>query len=234
MERVIHQIWMGRPMPYRYKTFGRRWEEMNPGWGVKVWRAVELNDLTFQNAKVLKDLLKRDDGRGTVELYVQMADVMSYELIVMFGGIYLNADIEPIRTLEHMHAFYGIEGRSWAGKEDRDYVVNAAMGGPRDSWFYQSVVDVLEQRYFGMDTDEMNQTTGPRLLTDHIALHGRHIRILPPEAFNPVHWRDVPLGGHLDSASMPELPVGTIGLHHWGHRMDQRTNVIERGKAWSP
>lgn len=212
-------------MPADYRRFGERWAELNPDFEIHDWTEDEILAESWRNRDVIDDLYRRDAGRRTIALFAQVADVVDYELIFRFGGVYVNADIEPIRPLELMDAFYEPAGRDWVAREDERYVVNAAMGGAAGSPFFGDVIDRLGPRYFAEPGGPMNRTTGPGLLTDVVADHPDVVQ-LPVVAFNAHHWRTIRRGS---DASGRKIPREAIGVHHWGHRRDGRSNRIEKG-----
>lgn len=236
MAKLIHRIWMGGPMPAAYRQYGAMWQHENRGdWIVKDWTEEELViDRDWVCQPVIDHLYDRDAGRKTIELYVQLADVWGYEVLHRYGGVYLNADIQPIRPLSDLRNLYSVGDGPWVAREDSAFVVNCAMGVEEARHpFFRRVLADLTPRYFERPYDEMNQTTGPRLLTDVYNAWLRDgkatpVTALPVHAFNPVHWREVPKGGNAEGMNVHR---DTIGLHHWGHKKDGRTNIIEKGKS---
>jgi len=227
LERVIHRIWLGGEMPAKYQAFGSLWEQLNTGWSVKDWTESELLAIKWDNQEVLEHLFYRDAEHRTTELFVQVADVLDYELIYRYGGVYVNVDIEPVKPLGYLRRFLAERDQAWVSREDNAFVVNAAMAGRAGHPFYKMVIDDLYVRYFANPHGEMNHTTGPRLLTDTLrSWSGEPVVALPVEVFNPIHWKDIPIGG---DATGRQVPATSVGVHHWGHRKDQRTNIIELG-----
>lgn len=226
MDRLIHWIWLGSEMPDRYSRYIAEWKALNPEWDTVVWREAEIEGVKWRNQLVLDHLRQRDDGRRSIEWAVQTADVLSYECVFGFGGVYLNVDVEPVRPLRDLYDMYvnPLLGQEWVAREDRDFVVGMAMGGRAGHPFYKEVIDQLPIRYWRNPGDEMNQTTGPRLLTDVWRRWEDTVAALPVVAFNPWHWSTVPTGGTAEGRAIPD---GAIGVHHWGHKLDGRTNRIE-------
>jgi mannosyltransferase OCH1-like enzyme len=211
-------------MPEIYRGFGSLWSTMNPGWEVIDWSWQSLpTDLA--NWSVCEDLISRCT-RNPVGLATQLADVIAYELVYWCGGIYVNADIEPLRPLDELYERYSLSGRAWAGMEDEQFMVNAVFGGPQGHPFWAAVVRELPRRYERMVGGEMNQSTGPRLLTDVWAQDRGAVVALPFHVFNPVHWSQVPLGSQRASVEGVDLSR-SWGVHHWGHRRIPRSNVVD-------
>lgn len=228
--QVIHRLWLGPgPMPADYQRFGQDWAELNPGWEVWEWTNIDVETTVWNNEVVLEDI--RERGGDSVEAAVQMADVLGYEIIYEYGGLYVNVDIEPLKPMSYFYSYYKPRNTAYAGREDwnTDRIVNSVLGGPRRHPFWGHVLDQLPYRYWENPEAEMVTTTGPVLLTDC----AKEWRTQNPEdgfteiaraAFNAVHWSQIPLGE--DAAGRWIESEEMIGIHHWGHRKQQRTNLV--------
>lgn len=227
MEKLIHRFWAGqRPMPERYKAFGRQWGEMNPEWRV-IDHGEDVQNEFPDLADVFNSLYERDGGRKGIELYVQLADVLGYAILREWGGVYLNCDMQPVQPLPELPA------RAWASYENNEdgRIVNAAIGAPTAlDPFWSGLLLELPQRYFANPSDEMVMTTGPGFLTDYANAHPGELHVYPTETFNPVHWKQI--SPHGDASEWADRitnwkGTGTIAVHHWGHKLDGRSNHVE-------
>lgn len=221
--RLIHRYWSGpKEMPEAYKEFGRRWEELNPGWEV-FDHGEEVIQLWPDLAPVFNHLYERDAGRDGIELHVQVADVVGYALIREFGGVYVNCDMEPLmKNMEQQ-----LPEMAWASYENEEdwRIVNAAIGAPQpQDPFWSGLLDGLPARYFSNPYDEMVMTTGPGYLTDYARARKDNLYVFPKWAFNHTHWKQISVGE--DAGGFENHPEA-IAKHHWGHKKDQRSNVIE-------
>lgn len=222
MKQLIHRLWLGpNPMPQRYRGYGASWAALNPGWTVHDWTAEDLPPLTNQ---AVYDQL----GGGAVApipldpqiaIAVQRADVVGYELVHRYGGVYVNCDLEPLRPLDG-----ALPDTAWAAYEDATYLNNGAIGAPEPgSAFWAAVIHELPRRLAALPGRPMNQTTGPHLLT-HV-WRSRDwtgaFTALPREHFHYAHYDRIRLGGTATAYRQAALDAGAIALHHWGHRHDQ-------------
>jgi len=229
---VIHRMWLGPyAMPAEYEFYAQRWRALNPGWVVKDWTLDELLDNPI-NGDVIEDLFRRDAGREGVEVWVQLADVLGYQVIYRHGGVYVNVDIEPVRSMGYLLEHYRVGHRAYAPYEDEgSLVVNAVLGGPEGHPFWERINEILPQRYWDMPGAEMNQVTGPHLLTELASSWNRNrsgddeFVALAQESFNQVHWSQIPPGE--DATGLGQDSPGVIGIHHWGHKKAGRTNYVE-------
>lgn len=227
-KQMIHRLWLGpRQMPSEYAEYGAAWQKLNPEWEVKDWYEEDLN-FKVRNQDVIKDLYKRDNGRLGLELYVQMADVLGYELVYNFGGVYINTDIEPVRPLTYMYDRFKLVRDPFAAYEDPHRIVNSMMGGVSRDPFWGYVIVKLNHRYWENPNEEMPLSTGPGLLTDcvHAWRHlGHPFRVIPQDTFNQVHWSQIAVGKNANGLWKDNPDV--IGVHHWGHKMTGRSNYVE-------
>lgn len=214
-------------MPEAYKQFGEKWEDLNPGW-VVIDHGEEIIQLWPDLYPVFNHLYGRDAGHDSIELHVQLADVVGYALLREFGGIYVNCDMEPIRSLsQDVLPLVEANDAPFASYENHEdwRIVNAAIGAARPGDpFWVELLDGLPSRYFANPYDEMVMTTGPGYLTDFESSHVGELVVFSQHIFNPVHWKQIQPGG---DASGFEVPHNTVAVHHWGHKKDGRSNLIE-------
>jgi mannosyltransferase OCH1-like enzyme len=209
---VVHRIWFGpHPMRRELIEFGRTWERL--GYEVRLW--TESNLPTLRNQRIYDEVAQRgvNTGGGVPELgvWVQRADIVSYELILEHGGIYANTDMEALRRIP-------LEGvQAFAGYEDGEFLSNALMGCEAGAKFYECVIEQLAPRYDEHSHQPMNYTTGPHLLTWVYRNVCDELHVFPKQAFNPVLFDGEAMrdewGDHPDS----------YAVHHWGHTRDRWT-----------
>jgi mannosyltransferase OCH1-like enzyme len=232
MKKLIHRIWIGpAEMPEEYKFFGDEWERLNPDWKVVDWDEVALGlDRTeaWINSAVLDDLLDKgaQPGADKIALATHLADVLAYEIVYRYGGLYVNTDMQPVRSLDNLfERNESLETNPAAGKEDDYWVVNAVLWAPEPNMdFWLAVIKQLPVRYFSMPGEYMSNTTGPHLLTQ-VYQGRRDLVVLDKTVFNPLHFSQVNYGE--DAVfDLDDLPAETITVHHWGHRRNRRNQRV--------
>lgn len=220
MTRKIHRLWLGSPMPDRYREYGRLWQEFNPGWELHDWSADDLPLLANQD---IYDELEHGAVAPIpvlphVAIATQRADVAGYELVHMFGGVYVNCDMEPLRPLDGH-----LPDTAWAAYEDGRFLNNGAIGAPTPgSAFWRAVIEELPRRFRRMPGKPFNQVTGPYLLTD--VFHSRRwegeFTPLRRELFHHASYMQVEVGGDASAFRQAAYDAGAVALHHWGHKHD--------------
>jgi mannosyltransferase OCH1-like enzyme len=231
MIKKIHRIWFGpAPMPENYYQFGQAFAYMNPGWEVIDWTEEMVLDSGIINSGVWNHLGTPGPGEtiNEVALATQRADVVGYELVYRYGGLYLNTDIEPVKPLgvlfDNNPALYEKAG---AGYEIDQWVVNAAMWAPDiGNEFWGRVIEALPARYYSMPGAYMNATTGPHLLTQTYHDYPHLLHVFHKDTFNPIYFPEVAYGEDaiFDIDLLPEI---TVGVHHWGHRKNMRPQTAK-------
>ena len=228
--RLMHRMWLGpAPMPQRFREYGRLWEELNPGWSLTDWSWHNLPEDLF-NSDILDDISRRSRvvGKMSKEVATAYSDIIAFDLLYRFGGIYLDCDIQPVRPfLPEMK-----DGKAWSCWEDQRqrWVVNAAMAGCEGDPYWEKVLDELPRWYYTLrDGGEkrMNVLHGPWLLTRVYQNDPSLLSVFPHHVVNPVHWSQVEKGHTADGKwSLSSLPPDTIGVHHWDHRRSGRIRLI--------
>lgn len=226
MIRKIHRLWLGSPMPDRYRAYGRQWAEMNPGWELHDWTADDLPKLINQD--IYDELENGAVGPiplpPHVAIATQRADVAGYELVHRFGGVYINCDLEPLRPLDELLVWDAFSDAAWAAYEDDNFLNNGVIAAPEPGHpFWAAVIEELPRRFRAMPGQPFHQVTGPYLLT-HVANSrdwGERFVALPRETFHYASYTQVALGGTADQYREAAYEAGAVALHHWGHRHDQ-------------
>ena len=99
-------------MPDEFARFGQTWLEQHPGWTMRQWGDDNLPPLRNQ---VLFD---------EVESFSAKSDVLRYELLWLYGGVYIDTDFECLRSIEPL-----LEKVQVFASFETDWSVNGALMG---------------------------------------------------------------------------------------------------------
>ena len=102
--RIIHQIWIGdKDIPETYERFKETLLKHHPGWRYKLWTNDEVKTLKLHNQKLYDE----------AEEPAEKANLLRYEILNQFGGIYFDIDFECLKSFEpliHCYDFFtGLE-----------------------------------------------------------------------------------------------------------------------------
>jgi mannosyltransferase OCH1-like enzyme len=194
--RVIHRIWLDDdgtdPIPARFEAFWARFGELHPGWDLRTWS--DTTQLGWMRCRETFDAQTTHAGRS---------DVLRYELMASFGGVYVDTDVEPLRPFDDLLD----EPRPFAGWEDRNMICPTVLGSPPGHPAVEELIARLPGWAYRHAMRPPNQATGPYFLTHYWRLR-TDVRLLDPVAFYPTHWsRKRDLGG--------PYPPESYAVHHW-------------------
>jgi hypothetical protein len=122
--KIIHQIWLGpkRP-PHFFLKFRETWLATHPDWEYHLWTDADLDTYDFD----LRDLFDESDNYG------EKSDILRCELLLKYGGVYVDADFECIKPLDELLTRYdffaGIEPPHEIPESDRVMLVSNALIG---------------------------------------------------------------------------------------------------------
>ncbi|HEY5342673.1 MAG TPA: glycosyltransferase [Solirubrobacteraceae bacterium] len=87
--RTIHRIWIGgEAMPAEHERFGTTFAQRHPDWEMRLWTEEDLPALGIT-----------ETDRRHVRTRSELSNLMRYEILYRFGGIYVDTDFECLRSL---------------------------------------------------------------------------------------------------------------------------------------
>jgi len=199
--KIIHHIWLGSDLPEEYKFYIESWKTHHPAWKHYLWTDKHIKELNLFNIK----LFNKTKNNG------QKSDILRYELLYRFGGIYVDTDFEclkPFNNLLTLKFFTGIAYPSdiemyigLIGSAPKHPIIKACLTNMKDvKW--RTPVDVMTTSgnyYFTRCF--MNNTK-----TDTVAL--------PMDYFYPLsnHKRDI----KDRTERLAFVKDCSYAIHHWG------------------
>ena len=182
-------------MPAQYEAFGRRWQELHPGWEVRDW-----------SEKDLAWLHNREQFEASTS-YAAKADIARYEIVLREGGMYVDTDFEPLRAFDDVLGDVTL----LLGEEVPGKLNNALFAASPGHAFLRLVVNELPGSFRYRSADQTSERTGPGFLTRCYrrwrATADEPVRVLPRERLYPYSWEQK----HLRDAPFPEA----LAVHHW-------------------
>jgi len=186
--KILHQIWLGdqskRPVVQMDSC-----KNINPNWEYKLWNEQNIKDLPL--AFVNGDHFSR--AAHTKHL---QSDILRYELLYQFGGMYIDADSFCLRPLDDLidekfnnnpnHTYNGFAAYE-SEKHRGDLVANGVMGSTQYS---SSMLILIRDLHSTNWVLPAWQATGPLFLTEKIKKYKLPIGILPSATFFPYHFDD--------------------------------------------
>jgi mannosyltransferase OCH1-like enzyme len=91
--RILHMIWVGdAARPAYVDQYIQQWKTLMPTWQIRLWTNTDISEDEFPATIVAK--------LNACEKGAQKADIMRYFIIHKYGGVYLDTDVIPYRSLD--------------------------------------------------------------------------------------------------------------------------------------
>lgn len=198
--RVIHRVWLGdEPMPEEFEYYGETWQRHHPDWELRLWTDSNLPTLRFPDA------FERCRNHG------ERSDVLRSELLLQFGGLYVDTDVECRRPIEPLiddlpaFAAWVRPGRIGSA------VLGAVPGHPAIERLLTEMQDRVGEG------NQIEATVG--LLTDVLS-EAEDVEVFDSGTFYPYHPRHNPANGR-------EFP-DAYAIHHWGLTWKSKDDLRDR------
>lgn len=175
--RIAHLIWVGdNARPDYFDNNVNKWKELMPLWEIRVWTNEDITVEHFPE-KVIKVL-------STVNKGAQKADIMRYFIVEKYGGVYLDSDITPHRSLEILKT--KIPDAKVILCHDLpltwQYISIGFFAAVPHHPLFQLATELVMN--VPLNTEDLHMKTGPRLLGEAVYhLSGHKLILLPHEYF---------------------------------------------------
>lgn len=208
--KIIHQIWLGGPLPKKYEALQKSWIEMHPDWEYYLWSDADVPDFPFVN----RERFEKAVNVG------EKADIFRYEILNLHGGLYVDTDFECIRSFDVLHdtcdLYAGILG---AYENDQEvYIGNALIGSVPQHPILQACIKRIAEKAPGKTPDEVQAISGPgcfKWAFFKCRDKSKHLNVAFPFTFFyplPPHEKC----GFLDPLAKNQwIEPETFGIHYW-------------------
>ena len=194
--KIIHQIWIGpHTPPWKWiNSFKIDFKNQFPDWEYRLWREEDIAQLKMLN----QDLYQQEN------VFSGKTDILRYELLYQFGGIYIDADSEwlnnkPLNELIHKTNTLGV----FAGREDEVMLAAGVIGASKKNPIIYLIIKILHLTFFKTRIEKNYPTwiaLGPRFFSEVIKYFA--ITKFPTHFFYPVSWLQNNLS--IDTSQFPE------------------------------
>lgn len=194
--KTFHRIWLDEPERPEFAAWRARLAELHPGWEIRTWNDSGQLDW-MRHADLMQELLRTDPfGRAP--------DLLRYELLWRFGGVYIDTDFEPLRPMDELLE----DPRPFLGWESERTLCTALLAAPPEHPAIGVLLDGVVGRLEWSQGKPANEAIGPEYATA-LWRERDDVRRLPPWAFYPVGWWERHKLGRV------EYPARTYAVHHW-------------------
>ena len=204
--RIIHQVWIGGgPMTDAAERFHATWKTHHPNWDIILWTKEKVESELFP--------LHNQEAYEAETNHGYRADILRLELLLRFGGVYADMDMEclkPMDPLLGLPAFLG-RGKYCLYEIGEQFIETSLMGSVPGHAFLEQVVRHLTTWAALFDGYSVSIRTGPQWVQRELYAYWKRqdrqpLAILPRECFYP-WWAAEPEG----TGVTPD----TFAAHHW-------------------
>lgn len=214
--KIIHQIWLGSPLPEQYESFVQSWIDLHPEWEHKIWNDEDAASYTFIDDR-LREAFERETN------WAVKADIWRLDILFQIGGIYADPDFLAIRPLDPVAKNCSF----FAGLVRDDFLNNAIIGSAPNHPFILYCLESLTT-LTGIHTNPaiVSMTTGPQFLSTKIQEFMKNSKdpaveemvIYPTKYFYPIphHKGRRLINRELNwSRINPYISEETLAIHFW-------------------
>ena len=153
--KVIHQIWVGSPLPQKYYRWQESWQKYHPDWEYKLWTDKDIEEFGLTN----KHWYDKTPNYG------QKADIARYEILYRLGGVYADMDFECIQSLDIFH--HTCDFYTGIGQSPHFRLFNGLIGSAPGSPVLKECIETIDlnEKYASDPRMNIIHTTGPWHLT---------------------------------------------------------------------
>ena len=210
--KILHRIWLGGETPAVYRQFLDRWRFLHPDWEIREWGDGDFGWLRNQ------DLFDRAAEYVPPDAVYQMkSDVARYEILLDHGGVYVDADTEPLKSFDPLLGASLFAGWEVPGK----FIANGTLGATANHPFIESIVSVLPEWAGRNKGRAATFVSGPRLLSSMYFDLKPDMTVHPKVAFYPYIYDELTRDKNRKDPASIEYP-DSYSVHHWNHKREQR------------
>lgn len=204
--RIVHQIWLGSPLPKLYARWGESWRRQNPGWDYRLWTEKEIADFGLRNQRSY-DLSPN---------FGVKSDLARYEILERFGGVYADTDFECLVSFERLASSTDFFTGLMYGTNP--VIANGLIGSRPGHPILKTLVRDLSEPFLGTDGMAILEYCGPGKFTreciSHLQGHPTDsMVVLPTTFFYAFPNRDIEMKD-LKAARNWARPE-SLALHYW-------------------
>lgn len=202
--RILHRT-LPEAIDPQVEVWWDQFRAMHPGWDLRTYR----EPIDPEDWPLTGDLFRRCQNGA------QKAGLIRLEALFTYGGVYVDSDVEPIRSLEpllHVPAF--------AAWEDETTVPDAVLGAKAGHPAWEAMLD---QAKAAVKAGKDAWTSGPGVTTRNLP-NRPDVLVLPPGAFYPHHYLEKNQAGQ-------KVGQWTFCEHKWHHSWGseaQKRSIAER------
>ncbi|MFC1842072.1 glycosyltransferase family 32 protein [Candidatus Dependentiae bacterium] len=207
--KIIHQIWLGSKLPEKYKVLQDTVIKYHPDWKYKLWTDEEVKKIKLYNQEFF------DKSKN----YAEKSDILRYEILYQFGGLYVDTDIECFKPFDILNENY----KFYCGVRPLDHgylsVQNCLIASVPDHPILKHIIENIQPKTVVGDIIER---TGPKHFSKYFVDVSKtlsqkeyeNVIALPSSYFFPTGLKNRTLRGKALKQHLKNFPEAFC-IHYW-------------------
>ncbi len=209
--KIIHFCWFGtKPIPKKDQEYIEGWKQLMPDYEIMLWNE--------QNSPMHLPYMQM---AMHYKKWANLANFTRIYALYHHGGIYMDTDVEVLRSLDEFRQYSCFLGLELGDREGEELVVNNAIfGAEKKHPFVEKCINFYLENFDGRDTPlDSSPYLMTRILKEHgMRQYGRQnvggVELFPKEYFYPYH---------VTEQFFPEcVKENTYTIHHWSYSWAKR------------
>jgi len=192
--KIIHQIHLGsKPLSEEELHWQKSWLKYNPDWTMFLWDDTKIYDLPIKNYEQFK----------RCKNYSEQSDILRFEVIYKFGGIYIDTDFECLRDISSL-----VVGRDLVlCLQTPTVICGAFIAATKENKDIKKIIDGIPQRELTHSRKNSAIKYGPGYITDILGIK----KALSKNLVYPYLWTEK----HRRHEDFRETCPEAYAVHHW-------------------
>ena len=170
--KKLHMIWVGPEAPDYVEKNIQKWKELMPDWKIRLWTSSDLHE---KNSDIFPLSFIHSS-----HIPAQQADIMRYFIIKHFGGVYVDADITPHRSLDPI-----VQQGSFITCHDLSvtwgYISIGFFAATKNHFLMREICEKVLKAT--LNSKDVHLHTGPKLFGGVVYNYPNDYTLLPIESF---------------------------------------------------
>jgi inositol phosphorylceramide mannosyltransferase catalytic subunit len=200
--KIIHHIWLGGELPEKYKNYIKSWKKYNPAWIHRLWTDKDIPDLKLKNI----------DKFNQTKNFGQKSDILRYEILYKYGGIYVDTDFECLKPFDDLMSLKFFTGIAYPSDVEMYFGLVASIPEHPIMKYCIENMGIINDR----DANQVLTTTGNYHFTKQFFNNKQTDGVVafPMDFFYPFPNtnRDTIIGKARDKY----IKECSYAIHHWG------------------
>lgn len=183
--KVIHYVWLGnKPKPRKIEKCIASWKKFCPDYEIIEWNE---NNFDLSSNRFLKEAYESGN-------FAFSSDIIRLMVLIEYGGIYVDADVEFIKSLDDL-----LDNNAFVGYETPNYVNSGQMlGAEANNEIIKEHLAQYNNLSF-LNCDNLHSIACPQIFTELLKQKGLKcdgteqiidgLHIYPTDYFNPFDVR---------------------------------------------